>query len=273
MHIMDDALHDAADPMEGMENIPVALSFNVSRSYSASWVALCCLVFFSFINGLPYARFAVSGIPFIEALGGKGILGNGILLIAASCAFSFVAVRRTVTLFPDFVAFPWSGAQGNSPLSGIRQIRIVKDWRGEIDYVEVSTGGKKGFVVFGLQNMEAFTETLVNAAVAANPSVDVQHNRRPGMVAIACGCIISILVPFHYLWTAGAGMSHALPLLPLWPALLMMGIETACMGTCLVRLSGRLRVSYVCLFGLMLQYQAVLIWNIFFTGFGLSDCC
>jgi hypothetical protein len=270
---MADISEDAADPMEGMDNIPVALSFNLSRSYSAGLVALCLLVFFSFINGLPYARFAVSGIPFTEALGGKGLLGNGLLLIVALCAFSFVSVRRTVTLFPEFVAFPWSGAQGNSPLSGIRQIRIVRDWRGEIDHVEVSTGGKKGFVVFGLQNMEAFTETFVGAVVAVNPGVDVRHGRRLGMVAIVCGCIISILVPFQYLWTAGAGMSQALPLLPLWPVLIMMGVEAACMGVCLARLSGRLRLFYVCFFGLMLQYQAVLIWNIFFTGFGLGDCC
>jgi hypothetical protein len=271
---MNDAAHKAADSMEGMENMPVLLGYNGNRSYACSVAFLVLVVGFAALNAKGYAEYVVMDQPFLIATGWKTLSAH-LAVCAVSVVLYWTIARQSMDILPK--CFILSGSNAEDFLySKICRIDVLRDFRGQAHLVFLKAEGMKIALGIGaLSRMDDMSESLVSAVKNANPWVVVQYKTRPRLIlTCTCGVVLGLLT-FFYLWITVGLAPHIAPLLPVFPALLLFGLELVLIGALQWTLSGyRLSSVYLVMSGQILLLQMVYLFLTLFvqhvTG---GSCC
>ncbi len=225
---MDHVPRDVVAPMEGMENIPIVLGFNGSRSCARAVALIILVAGILVLNGDSYARFVIMEQPFVFVAGWKTVLGYFGVGALSGLSYWWI-VRQSMDVFPG--GFSLSGANSEAfAFDKIYNINVVRDLRGRVHMVALKAERVKVWLlVGGFDGMDALSETLVHAVKEVNPWVSVCQKKRPHLILTGMCCFVSVLLGFYYLWIAVRLPSHVAPLLPLFPAFLLVCAQTAFM--------------------------------------------
>ena len=104
--------------------------------------------------------------------------------------------------------------------------------------------------------MDTLSEIFISAVLKVNPSVSVKPKTRPSLIVTGSCCLMTVLVTYYYLWISVGLTGNTLPLLPLTPVYLLVGLELVSVALLGWTLTGyRVSSGVSCLLLMFLPFQ------------------